>query len=333
MGFAAETRIKKGCGHMARAFRRDWPVALMAIVTALVLSTSASASSSLNLRGPFAVFDYCPLAKLPLVPGGGIRGKCLYVVTKGGSVTLGKKTVPIVNPVTFQGAYGPANEEEGGETIGGITYNQIAQYFEPTNGRSLSKTPEPVPGGLLGLVPPASSPPAIRALTALYNEKNASSVAATVEPAGEIFISEYDLVSGEGVAQRMPIKIHLENSFLGSSCYIGSNSSPILWNLTTGTTAPPAPNKPIAGSTGGLHIEDDTRVPTILGTELVDNAWSAPAATGCGGVLAPIVDPLIDASTGLPSPAGRNTVTLSELYISPTAASSVVEAVKEAAAG
>jgi hypothetical protein len=319
MGLAAETRIKQGHSRMARALRRDWPVALIAILTALTLPTGASASSSLNLQGPFAVFDYCPIAS-PLV-------KCLYTVTRGGSVTLGKKTVPIVNPVTFQGGFGKPTHEE---VIGGTTYTHISPFFAPTNGASLSKTPEPVPGGLLGLVPPAASPPAIRALTAIYNEKNTSSVTATVEPAGEIFISEYLLLAEEGVAQRMPIKIHLENPFLGSSCYIGSNSSPILWNLTTGTTSPPAPNKPIRGNSGGLEIEDHVRIGTILGAELVDNAWSAPAATGCGGVLAPIVDPLVDASTGLPSPAGRNTVILSELYISPTSAVSVGEAVEEA---
>jgi hypothetical protein len=298
-------------------------MAALGLLAALMLSTSAYASSSLNLAGPFAVFDYCPIAN-PLAT------KCLYTVVKSGSVTLGKKTVPIVNPVTFQGAFGHAEEEE---IIGGTTYTEIAQYFEPTNGASLSKTPEPVPGGLLGLVPPAASPPTIRALTALYNEKNASSVTATVEPAGEIFISEYNLVDPEFFAtpaQRMPIKIHLENPFLGNSCYIGSNSSPILWNLTAGTTTPPAPNRPISGLSGSLHLEEGTRVATLLGAELVENAWSAPAATGCGGVLAPIVDPLVDASTGLPSPAGRNTVILGELYISPTSAASVKEAVEEA---
>ena len=43
------------------------------------------------------------------------------------------------------------------------------------------------------------------------------------------------------MAMKLPVKMHLENPFLGSNCYVGSSSSPLIWNLTTGTTAPPAP--------------------------------------------------------------------------------------------
>jgi hypothetical protein len=45
----------------------------------------------------------------------------------------------------------------------------------------------------------------------------------------------------------------------------------------------------------------------IAENSLVENAWSAPEATGCGGILSFLVDPLIDAEIGLPAGAGYNT--------------------------
>jgi hypothetical protein len=50
------------------------------------------------------------------------------------------------------------------------------------------------------------------------------------------------------------VKVRLENPFLGSECYVGSNSSPVVLNLTTGTTSPPAPNKPIKGTVGNIEV-------------------------------------------------------------------------------
>jgi hypothetical protein len=39
----------------------------------------------------------------------------------------------------------------------------------------------------------------------------------------------------------------------------------------------------------------------------VDNSFSAPGATGCGGSLSLIVDLAVDADVGLPAAAGSNT--------------------------
>ena len=40
----------------------------------------------------------------------------------------------------------------------------------------------------------------------------------------------------------------------------------------------------------------------------VDNSFAAPEATGCGGRLSSLIDPLVNSKIGLPSPAGYNTV-------------------------
>jgi hypothetical protein len=301
------------CAAKKRRVRRGRLTPLLTLALLGLSTGSASASTSLNLPQPLTKFDFCPASD----PS---ARHCLYLLGQGGSVTLGKKTVPLVRSITLQGAYGPPQTEE---IVGGVTYEHISQFFAATNGESLSKTPEPVPGGLLGLVPPAASPPSVRQLAAYYNEHNASAVTATAELAGEMLVSEFELLVEELPTARMPIKIHLENPFLGSSCYIGSNSSPIIWNLTAGMTAPPAPNKPIHGHGGAAELEGGPA--SLEGVNLVDNAWSAPVATGCGGTLAPIVDPLIDAAIGLPSPAGRNTAIISNIYLSDAAAKEIRE--------
>lgn len=266
------------------------PAAILAAVLAtLVLAGSASA----KLVGEFTKFEQCPWTNPEVA-------KCLYSLTEGGEVVLGKKKVPIVNPAVLQGGFAAPVE-------------RISKFFGAKNGETLSKAPQPVPGGLLGLVPPESSPPLVAALVELAAENGLTGVNSTLElagPATDIRVSELNLGGKVGVALKMPVKVHLENPFLGSNCYVGSNSSPIIWELTTGKTSPPPPNESITGSAGKSQFLEGGRILRLNGSVLVDNAWAAPGATGCGGLLSLLVDPVVNASSGLPAPAGTNTAIL-----------------------
>jgi hypothetical protein len=245
--------------------------------------------------GIWAKFNQCPTTAPNVF-------KCLYSVTKGGEIVLGKKTTPIVNPVTLQGGYSEENEETGNST-----------FTAAANGETLSKTPQPVPGGLLGIVPPESSPPLVKLLSKYFFENSITGVNATLElakPASEIVVNEFNLTTGNGTALKLPVKVHLENPFLGSSCYVGSSSSPIILNLTTGGTSPNPPNKPIHGKPGFVELKEESEIVELTENELVENNWSAPAATGCGGVISFLVDPVIDSMLGLPAAAGSNTAIL-----------------------
>lgn len=144
----------------------------------------------------------------------------------------------------------------------------------------------------------------------LVFQNGLTGVNATTElakPASEIGISTDNLLNQEGVALSLPVKIKLDNPLLGSACYIGSSASPVTLNLTDGPTAPPPPNKSISGKVGSLKFKDEFTLIEILKNTLVDNAFAAPEATGCGGLLAPVIDPVIGAKLGLPSAAGKNT--------------------------
>lgn len=81
----------------------------------------------------FAVFKQCPRFTTGV-------NLCFYSNAYGGKVTLNKQTVPIKNTITLQGGY-TFNEETEAET-----------FLGALNGETLSKTPQNVPGGLLGLV-------------------------------------------------------------------------------------------------------------------------------------------------------------------------------------
>ena len=82
-------------------------------------------------------------------------------------------------------------------------------------------------------------------------------VYATAELAAPAKLDYIDFLVGSGTALELPLRIHLENPFLGSNCYIGSASTPVRLKLTLGTTAPPPPNTPISGSLGTITQNND----------------------------------------------------------------------------
>jgi hypothetical protein len=270
---------------------------LLAGVLAAALMAPATASAAPT--GEFAKFAKCPYTN-PVIFA------CVYAETTSGTFTIGNKTVPIKNPVILQG---------GVETVIPETLVGPLKFYGATDGNSLSKTPQPVPGGLLGITAPSWWPTFLKELFNETINNGFTGVTATVElaaPASSIELSLAGLLTQQGTALGLPVKVKLSNPFLGNSCYIGSNSNPIQLKLTSGTTSPPPPNTPISGSPGALEFEKP--VPGILtdgGNRLVNNSFSAPGANGCGGILLSwAVDPFVDSILGTPSAAGRNTAIL-----------------------
>lgn len=273
-------------------------VSVALLVGLVVLGLSATAQA--KLTGEFTRFANCPYKNPTAI-------KCIYSVTEGGEVVLGSKKVPIVNPVVLQGAYAePSEEKEGAE---------FYPLLAATNGVTLSKAPQPVPGGLAGLVNCKEiKEPILRASCELALENGVTGANSTLElarPASEIRISENNLAGEIGTALQLPVKFHLENPFLGSNCYVGSSSNPVIWKLTSGTTNPPPPNKPITGVGGEGEFLEGFKIVKLKGNVLVDNAWSAPGATGCGGpIVELLLNPVVNTSAGLPAAAGKNTAIL-----------------------
>ncbi len=265
-----------------------------ALLAALMVPATAASAAPYAPTGEFAPFNDCPLSRPSLA-------LCINANTTSGSITLGAKTVPIVNPVTLQGGV------EGPFIFAPLT------FYGAEDGNTLSKTPQPVPGGLTGIVAPSWWPSILRNLFNETINNGFTGVQATMElaaPATSIKLSILNLVSQSGVALSMPVKVKLSNPFLGSNCYVGSNSNPITLNLTTGTTSPPPPNTPITGAPGTVTNNEAGTVLTLNGSKQVDNSFAAGGANGCGGLFSFLVDPFVNSIVGVPSAAGKNTAIL-----------------------
>jgi hypothetical protein len=269
----------------------------LAVATAVAMLSLAATSASAAPTGEFARFAKCPLTN-PAVEG------CVYAESTSGTFTIGKKTVPLVNPTVLQGGF---QLLEPGEILGPLL------FFAASDGNTLSKTPQPVPGGLLGVVAPSWWPQFLRDLFNETINNGFTGVTATVElaaPASAIKLNLLNTLLGQGTALGLPVKVKLSNPFLGSNCYIGSNSKPIQIDLTTGTTSPPPPNTPITGSPGELTGIEEGKILVDKNNKLVNNSFAAPGASGCGGLFSFLIDPFVDSILGTPSPAGTNTAIL-----------------------
>lgn len=266
---------------------------LAATLAAVMLVPAASASA---FTGEYARFNTCPLSNASVE-------YCLSAETSGGIFTMGQKSVPLVNEVKLRGGI---SVPEG--LLG------PASFVAPTDGVVISKTAQPVPGGLLGVTAPSWWP---QFLKDLFNEtinNGFTGVTATVELAGapsSIKVSFLNYFLQTGSTFSLPVKVKLSNPFLGSSCYIGSSSSPVNLNLTDGTTSPPPPNKPISGSIGEGGGNAEGQIQFFKNNKLVDNSFAAPGANGCGGPLFSwAIDPFVNSIVGVPSAAGTNTAIL-----------------------
>jgi len=265
------------------------------LLIAAIAVFGLAASAQAKLTGNYTRFAQCPIANLEV-------RKCIVATTNSGEVVLGSKKVPIVNPVTLQG--GTLKPTEG-----------VAQFVAASNGVTLSKTPQPVPGGLAALINCKEiKEPFLRFSCELTFENGITGLDSTLElarPASEISMSETNIVGELGTALELPVKVHLENPFLGSNCYVGSSGTPIIWPLTTGETNPPPPNTKIKGTAGALEFFEEGIIAELSGNVLVENAWSAPGASGCGGFLVELLlNPIINTAAGLPAAAGKNTAVL-----------------------
>jgi hypothetical protein len=245
-----------------------------AVAALLAVALLAPAAQAAETNPGYEQFNGCPTpAESPSTP------ICVRSDVTGGHLQMGTKNVPIENPLVLSGA---VNEEFEGFTAG------------PEGG--LSKTPQKVPGGVLGLT----------GLTWLleFFGSEALTLYATTELAGVPSDFTFATVT-------LPIKVHLTtpSGVLGNTCYIGSNSNPIVLHNTTGTTNPPPPNKPISGKEAEFG-ETELGVVTFSNGTYVDNSFAVPGASGCVlklfGFIPISLNGFVNNQAGLPSPAGTN---------------------------
>jgi hypothetical protein len=254
-------------------FSRSFRVSLAALATVAAMVVVVGAAHAATPAPGFEQFAGCPSpAENSSVT------TCLRSTITGGHFKMGSKNVPISKPMVLSGGV-------NGE-LKGFSYNSKG---------GLTPVKQLVPGGVIGLT----------GLDWLINflDLEGLQLFAVTELAGTP-----DFSADPG---RLPIKVHLINPVLGSNCYVGSNSNPIQLNLTTGTTSPPPPATPISGSPSKENFFEN-EIFHLNGSVLVDNAFSAPGASGCVltlfGFIPISINGLVNGQSALPSPAGYNEV-------------------------
>jgi|SRR5215213_5333732 len=200
---------------------------------------------------------------------------CQHSTVESGVVKMGNKEVPITSPITLTGG----TDEE----LGNFTYNSQG---------GLSKVKLKVPGGVIGLTGLTwlAELLGIEALT-LYAE---------TQLAGQPVIHSLQEFT-------LPVKIHLINGTLGNNCYVGSNTNPIVWNLTTGTSGK------LTGTPPKVTFQESPEILIAKSGKYVDNTWAAPGASGCVltlfGFIPISINGLVNTQSGLPAAKGVNEVT------------------------
>jgi len=271
------------------------PLLAVAAVSLAVLGFSAPALA-LKPTGNYVNFGNCPMKTAGV-------NFCVFAQTTSGEFKIKKTEVPITKTITLQGGL-IVNEETGAET-----------WVNAANGaETLSKTPQSVPGGLLKILAPSFFPEPLKKIFNEFINKGPTGVNATAELVGNITISRLALLTGAPDALNLPVRVHLENEFLGPTCYVGSKAHPVNIELTTGATSPPLPNESIKGSLGEVELIEENLL-ILKKNELVNNTFAAPEAEGCGsqilfGIFTPIVDGAVNLELGLPSVSGNNTAIL-----------------------
>lgn len=254
---------------------------------ARVLALFATAAAAVALLAPAAQAatpkpGYTQFAGCPSKEESAGVFLCITSKISSGNFKMGNKDVPITNPITLSGGF---IEDPSGLFV----------HVAANAKGGMSKSPQKVPGGVVGLT-------GLTWLLELLGSE-ALTLYATTELAGGPTVSgAFDL--------KLPIKVHLENGVLGKNCYVGSVTSPIVLNLTNGTTSPPLPNKPISGIFPELNEDESTGIITQTGGRYVDNSFAAPGASGCVltlfGFIPISINGLVNTASGLPAKAGTN---------------------------
>lgn len=288
---------------MKKRITRSGRALLLAIGLGAVLAALGAPVAMATPKGEFEVFKECPISTE------GVKG-CIVSRAESGEVKIGKEEVPIAVTQTLQGGFGRENPE-----------TTALPFYAASNGETLSKTAQKVPGGLSGLVKcneikgEGEHEKKLRKECESIFENKVTGLWATVElalPANYIFFSETFTLAELPFppyppALVLPVKIKLENPLLGSSCYLGSEKEPIELALTSGATSPPAPNTSIHGKAGEITSKGGGEILVVKNNTLVGNAFSVPKPTGCG--LFGLLDGLVELKLGSTA-AGENTAKL-----------------------
>ncbi|HEX5608564.1 MAG TPA: hypothetical protein VFX45_00570 [Solirubrobacterales bacterium] len=138
-----------------------------------------------------------------------------------------------------------------------------------------------------------------------------------VETVGDLRKFDIQSIFGEaGPLYELPVKFHLEGTGLGPSCFIGSESAPI---VLAPEPVSPFTSFQIGSDPNGLGVE----LLSLGGSDTEDDAFTVPAARGCGTLDSSgggSLDATVNGLIGLPAPEGASKALFGNLLIEMAAA-------------
>jgi hypothetical protein len=286
--------------EMRTATTRGTVIAFAAVTAAMLsMLISVGSASAVTLKGQWAQFNRCPVEDPTMLSAsvgenGGNLAVCSVVDSPNGSITIGNLSAKTGRSNTQVGLYGPNPFES----------------ISPKGG-AIVAAPLRVPGGLVGLVCPKGSDfKGDICTSAASRAPGLNVVTSTLESAGVPYNLNLAaaLEPGKPIVT-IPVKLHLQNPFLGPNCYIGSNASPIL--LQPATVVLPALNVVLFDADGTLDENGVMFETEFTGSSQADDTFAAGTATGCGA--GGRLNFAINRNVGLPSPAGKNSIALNEV--------------------
>ena len=240
------------------------------VSAALAAGVVASLAGSGTAAAAFPDFSDCPRSTPNI-------SSCVHLQSRSGHLTIKGFSVPIGESFQIRGA-----------SVSDASRPSGFRFVPPTGTTGVFAKPVQVPGGLLGIDFPLPG----------------NAVTATAKLAGPV--SAIDFNPGN-IELRIPLKLALTNPIIGPGCQIGSDSSPVRLDLIVGTTAPPAPNRPITGRVGTFVVASNYL--GLIGNTNVDNSFSVPGASGCGIGLG-LINSIVNAKLKLPSAGGNNEIVI-----------------------
>lgn len=268
--------------------------AAMAAATAVVLPAAAQAAAAPTLAGAWAPLNRCPVDDPAMLAADGVTvaAVCLSSSAPNGTFTIGETTL----------TSGATDLQLGMLNRAGV-YTTV-----PPAGGAVVGAPVEIPGGLLGLMCPSNIPLVSTICLGLVNNP-LNKVTATIQSAGAP--TDFNLAAGLAVGVpivTLPVKIKLDNPFLGSTCYIGSDANPIL--LKPANLTKPTGRVVRFNADGTPSATGQMGYLSMSGAAQGDSTFAVPKSNGCG--LFGILSGAVDLKQHLPSAAGSNSLVLND---------------------
>jgi hypothetical protein len=246
------------------------------------------------MAGAWAPLNRCPVDDPAMLAADGatVAALCLSSSAPNGTFTIGATTLTTGATDLQLGVLNQAG-----------TYTTVAPAAGAVIGDSVD-----IPGGLLGLMCP-STIPFISDICRLVTNSPLNRVTATIQSAGAP--TDFNLGAGVGTGApiiTLPVKIKLDNPFLGTTCFIGTNANPIV--LKPANLTRPTGKVVRFNADGTANTTGQMGYLSLSGAAQGDSTFAVPKSSGCG--LFGILSGAVDLKQGLPSAAGSNSLVLND---------------------